>query len=83
MKKRILSLLCCAALICCSSVLPAYAGDGEGNIDHGGGNMGGGTSQNIWHTGQEGVRVTVVRTNDNKAVSSPVDLTNKDESDVL
>lgn len=82
MKKRILSLLFCVVLICSCSVVPIYAGDGEGNIDHGGGDMGGGTAQNIWHTGQEGVRVTVIRSKDNKPVSTPVDLTNKKESDV-
>ena len=42
-------------------VLPAYA-VGEGNLDGGGGSMGQGTTQNFWSPGNEGVRVTVVRT---------------------
>lgn len=80
--KRLFSMLLCAALLISCASIPAFAGDGEGNIDNGGGDMGSGTAQNIWHTGQEGVRVTVVRASDNKPVSVPVDLTNKDESNV-
>lgn len=82
--KHFLAILFCMALLFCT-VIPAYAGSGEGNIDNGGGDMGNGTAQNIWHTGQEGVRVTVIRVGDksNTPVSRSIDLTNKDESDVL
>ena len=50
---------------------------GDGNIDSGGGGMGNGTSRNVWSTGAEGVRVTVVRSSDHAVVTNPVDITNK------
>jgi hypothetical protein len=50
---------------------------GEGNVDGGGGGMGNGTSTDYWNTGDEGVRVTVVRASDHVAVTTPIDLTNK------
>ncbi len=49
---------------------------GEGNMDGGGGGFGTGTSTNKWVTGDEGVRVTIVRASDGAAVSASVDLTN-------
>ena len=39
--------------------------------------MGQGTSQNYWSPGNEGVRVTVVRTEGREPVTRPIDLTNK------
>lgn len=50
--------------------------EGEGNIDHGGGGMGTGTSENYWNPGDEGVRVTVVRASDRTVVTTPIDFTN-------
>ena len=44
--------------------------DGDGNIDSGGSGMGQGTSNNVWSPGNEGVRVTVVRSSDH-AILSP------------
>lgn len=41
------------------------------------GGMGQGTTQNQWSAGNEGVRVTVIRTSDRAVVTRPVDLTNK------
>lgn len=58
------------------SPLMTYAA-GEGNIDTGGGGLGEGTDTNIWHTGDEGVRVTVVTADEGSAVTTPIDLTNK------
>lgn len=52
----------------------AFADPGEGNIDSGGGDLGKGSSSNIWH-GHEGVRVTVIRDSDNAPVSTPIDYT--------
>jgi hypothetical protein len=80
--KRLLSVLLCMTLCLSFIAMPAYAGTGEGNIDNGGGSMGSGTARNIWHTGEEGVRITVVRAADNTPIFTPIDLTNKDESDV-
>lgn len=78
--KRIISLILCTIL---AVIIPctAYA-DGEGNMDGGGGGMGSGTGSNIWHDGEDGVRVTVIRTKDGKPVSAPFDLTNRNESSV-
>lgn len=55
---------------------------GEGNIDSGGGGLGSGTSTNYWSSGDEGVRVTVVRSSDGSAVSPSIDLTNKKPNDI-
>ena len=87
-KRFLLMILAITAL---SSVLSisAYAGDGSGNVNGGGGGMGNGTSQNVWHNGDDGVRITVIRTRksdgtaDDTPVSTPFDMTNRDESDVL
>lgn len=69
-------LLTFAVVLCMFSPLTAFA-TGEGNIDGGGGNMGDATSHGSWNPGNEGVRVTVVRSSDHVVVSTPFDLTNK------
>ena len=61
--------------------VPVYA-LGDGNIDNGGGGMGQGTSNNFWSSGNEGVRVTVIRASDHAVVTIPIDLTNKTPNDV-
>ncbi|WP_455617017.1 hypothetical protein [Eisenbergiella sp.] len=71
----------CIVIILCIFLggihITAYADTGgDGNIDSGGGGMGQGTNQNKWSSGNEGVRVTVVRANDHAVVTSPIDLTN-------
>lgn len=76
--KRFIAILLCASLLFIP--VAAYA-DGSGNIDNGGGGMGNGTKGNIWH-GDDGVRVTVVQASDNKPVSTPIDLTNYNESNI-
>lgn len=63
------------------SSLPVYA-IGDGNIDNGGGGMGQGTSNNFWSSGNEGVRVTVIRASDYAVVTIPIDLTNKTPNDI-
>jgi hypothetical protein len=79
--KRIISLVLCIILVV---LIPCTAfAEGEGNMDGGGGSMGGGTGGNFWHEGEDGVRVTVVRISDNKPVSIPIDLTNSSESNVV
>lgn len=57
--------------------------DGDGNIDTGGGDMGSGTSTNVWSPGNEGVRVTVVRSSDHAVVTTPIDITNKKPSESI
>ena len=66
-----------AFFVCAMISLSAYAAPGDPNIDTGGGGMGTGTSQNFWNTGNEGVRVTVVRASDHAVVTTPIDLTNR------
>jgi len=74
MKKIIVCLLCfCITFL---SIINVFA-VGEGNIDGGGGGMGHGTSEYYWNSGDDGVRITIIRDSDNTAVSTPVDFTNR------
>ena len=63
------------------SIPAVFATGGDGNVDGGGGEMGGGTTQNVWSPGDEGVRITVVRASDHKIVTVPIDFTNKHPSE--
>lgn len=73
MKKFIILVL--TAVMLFSISICAFA-VGEGNVDNGGGGMGSGTSTNKWVPGEEGVRVTVIRTSDGAQVSQSFDMTN-------
>ncbi|WP_166083230.1 hypothetical protein [Erysipelothrix anatis] len=78
--KRLLSVLLSITLIfCIFSPISVYA-VGDGNVDGGGGDMGSGTSTNTWSPGNEGVRVTVVRSSDHAVVTTPIDITNRPPS---
>lgn len=81
--KRFLVMLLITAILSSALTISAFAGDGSGNIDGGGGSMGGGTGSNYWNNGDDGVRVTVVRSSDNKPVSTPFDMTNRAEGNPL
>jgi hypothetical protein len=81
MKRNLSIFLMLALLLTFLSPLAAYA-EGEGNIDHGGGGMGSGTSGNYWNPGDEGVRVTVVRARDRAVVTTPIDFTNKNPDNI-
>ena len=72
MKRLICALLLLAMLFSLS--VPAFAADP--NID------GGGTSQNSWTPGRDGVRITIVRDSDNTPVSVPIDLSNGTNGDM-
>lgn len=75
--KRLWSILIIfSMLLCVFSPMTAYA-VGDGNIDGGGGSLGDATSHGSWNPGNEGVRVTVVRSSDHAVVTTPIDLTNK------
>lgn len=80
MKKTLTALCLSLALLCCFSV-PAFA-VGDGNIDGGGGGMGNGTSSSFWNSGNDGVRVTVVRASDHAVITTPIDFTNKEPNNV-
>ena len=73
--KRVLSIILSFVLLLWIPTM-VYA-TGEGNIDGGGGSMGGATGHGSWSPGNEGVRVTVVRASDHATVTTPLDLTNK------
>lgn len=75
MKKMIEIVLVLAFLLTALSSPTVYAAVGDGNVDNGGGGMGNSNSENYW-TGADGVRVTVIRTSDRAAVTTPIDLTN-------
>ena len=81
--KKILSFLLCLLLVIATASPAAWA-DGDGNFDNGGGGMGNGEAgRNFWNPGQDGVRITVVRASDNTPITTPVDWTNKDESNIF
>jgi hypothetical protein len=77
--KRLLSIFLILILLLTLLIpVTAYADSvGDGNVDGGGGGMGNGTSTDYWNTGDEGVRVTVIRVSDHAVVTMPIDLTNK------
>lgn len=76
MKQRLSLFLILVLLF--SFLFPIAANaEGDGNIDHGGGGMGNGTGQNYWNPGDEGVRITVVRSSDRAVVTTPIDFTDK------
>jgi len=77
--KALLSLL--VFCLCCPITAFADTG-GSGNIDGGGGGMDAGTSTNSWNSGNEGVRVTVVRASDHATVTTPIDITNKSPNNI-
>ncbi|HEX3029029.1 MAG TPA: hypothetical protein VHT34_06965, partial [Clostridia bacterium] len=79
--KRVLALILCLALTVIISS-PAFA-EGDGNMDGGGGSMGGGTGTNYWHEGEDGVRVSIIRISDGVTVKSPIDLSNYNENSVV
>ena len=74
--KKIITALCLTFAIVCSFSMSAFA-IGDGNIDGGGGDMGNGTSTNVWSPGNDGVRVTVVKADTHSPVTTPIDFTNK------
>ena len=77
--RKIITALCLTLAIVCSFSIPAFA-VGDGNIDGGGGDMGNGTSTNVWSPGNEGVRVTVVKADTHTAVTTPIDISNQTPS---
>ena len=79
MKKSIVVLL--NILLLMSMTVTVFA-EGDPNLDGGGGGMDSGTGTNSWTPGRDGVRVTIVRADDNRPVSTPVDFTNNPPYDI-
>jgi len=77
--KKIITALCLTLAIVCNLSIPAFA-VGDGNIDGGGGDMESGTGTNVWSPGNEGVRVTVVKSDTHTAVTTPIDISNRTPS---
>lgn len=63
------------------SYVPSHA-SGDVNVDSGGGSLGVGSSSNYWSSGRDGVRITVVRASDGAVMSTPIDFSNGNNSDV-
>ncbi len=82
MKRKIGILLVLALMLTTLFSTTAYA-DGEGNIDHGGGDIGNGTGESFWNPGDEGVRVTVIKVSDKTPVTVPIDFTNKEPTSTI
>lgn len=78
MKKLLRSITSLLLVLCLAAPITAFADTGgSGNIEGGGGGMGGGTATNSWTPGNEGVRMTVVRASDHAQVTTAFDFTNK------
>jgi hypothetical protein len=76
-KKTIIFIIIFVLLI---SIFPLdVLAKGDGNFDGGGGDVGSGTSQNFWSSGNDGVRVTVIKNYDNTPVTTPIDITNRNQ----
>lgn len=76
--KKITAFLICLLMVLFSIPSNAYA-VGDGNFDGGGGGMGNGSSQNFWNPGNDGVRVTIIRTSDQMPVTEPIDFSNQNQ----
>lgn len=81
MKKLICNIFLILTLMTALLFPNAAFAEGQGNIDNGGGGMGNSSKENYW-TGDDGVRVTVVRVSDKKPVTVPIDFTNKKPSSI-
>ncbi len=74
--KKLWAVFLCFILFICIGNQTALA-EGDGNMDGGGGGMGSGTSEDYWNGGEDGVRITVIRSSNASAASIPVDFRNK------
>ena len=80
MRKFIRIIAAVMAAIFCLQIV-AFA-EGDPNIDNGGGGLKDGTSQNFWNPGNDGVRITVVDSENGTPRSASYDYTNKNVSDI-
>ena len=75
LKHRLLSIILCICLWLVPSA-KAFAIQGDGNIDGGGGHVNQGVAGYEWPTGYEGIRITIVDAGTGQQVMSPIDFTN-------
>ena len=75
LKHRLLSIILCICLWLVPSA-KAFAIQGDGNIDGGGGHVNQGVAGYEWPTGYEGIRITIVDAGTGQQVTSPIDFTN-------
>jgi hypothetical protein len=80
--KRLIGILLVLVLMLTTLFSTTAYADGDGNIDHGGGDIGNGTGESFWNPGDEGVRVTVIKASDKTSVTVPIDFTNKEPNDI-
>lgn len=80
--KRSFKEVCITILLLSLFFSKAVYAIGDGNVDHGGGGMGEGSSLNFWKSGDEGVRLTIVNALTGSAASQSIDLTNKNPDDI-
>lgn len=74
--KRILCFFLCFTLL---FNISAFA-DTDVNVDGGGGgNLGTGTGTSYWSSGDDGIRVTIVDSENKKILTTPADFSNKDQ----
>lgn len=74
---KLLAMILCG---CLSLLSPAnaFAAQGDGNIDGGGGHVNQGVAGYEWPTGYEGVRITIADAETGQQVTSPIDFTNNE-----
>ncbi len=80
--KRLIGILLVLVLMLTTLFSTTAYADGDGNFDHGGGDIGNGTGESFWNPGDEGVRVTVIKASDKTSVTVPIDFTNKEPNDI-
>lgn len=72
--KKFIVFILIINIVCCV-IVPVLGADT--NIDSGGGDMGNGTSEYKWIPGDDGVRITIIKSTSQRPVTTPVDFTNK------
>ncbi|MFI3238765.1 MAG: hypothetical protein R3Y47_12205 [Lachnospiraceae bacterium] len=78
--KKLISFILVIIIACCFGITAFAITDS--NVDSGGGEMGDATSTNAWIPGRDGVRVTIVRANDNQIMTTPIDFSDEANTDI-
>ncbi len=70
------------AVVFCFNITAFADSTGDPNVDNGGGGLLEGTEENLWHSGNDGVRVTIVDAKSGEPKSVSLDYSNKDQSEI-